>query len=270
MSDEIKNNENICSVTHIRRVDITENSESTGNGDDRYTDTEEKTAIDIVEQNGQLYVVLTESYYSHSYDQYESPMNTYSEGTSLKICAISEDMKDSDKAALLAYMDNTERIRGSYEYAGYPETEFVCAQVERALKKHEDELRIAEKKKNDECEPNAIHITSIGRVFGVYIDDFSTNEGLATALGCDAVTVCREDSEPKIGYFHNAKRRSDIILNRLASAFLGENLDGDVVICAMDEDENPTPFSEEELLDIFNRLVRMKKLETYKGAYHEK
>ena len=46
MSDEIKNNENICSVTHIRRVDITENSESTGNGDDRYTDTEEKTAID--------------------------------------------------------------------------------------------------------------------------------------------------------------------------------------------------------------------------------
>ena len=39
MSDEIKNNENICSVTHIRRVDITENSESTGDGDDRYTDT---------------------------------------------------------------------------------------------------------------------------------------------------------------------------------------------------------------------------------------
>ena len=36
MSDEIKNNENICSVTHIRRVDITEKSESTGNADDCY------------------------------------------------------------------------------------------------------------------------------------------------------------------------------------------------------------------------------------------
>jgi len=270
MSDEIKNNENICSVTHIRRVDFTENSESTGNGDDRYTDTEEKTALDIVEQNGQLHVVLTESYYSHSYDQYESPMNTYSEGTSLKICAISEDMKEADKATLLAYMDNTERIRGSYDYAGYPETEFVCAQVERALKKHEDELRIAEKKKNGECEPNAIHITSIGRVFGVYIDDFSTNEVLAQSLSCDAVNIYCKESEPEIGYFYNAKVRSGVIYNQLASAFLNRNLEGDVILCAMDGDGNPTPFSKDELLQIFNRLTGMKKSETYKGVYHEK
>ncbi len=260
MSDEIKSNENICSVTHIRRVDVTEKSESTGNGDDRYTDTEEKTALDIVEQNGQLYVVLTESYYSHSYDQYESPMNTYSGSTSFKICTLGENMKNSDKETLLEHIKSVEIIFGSSDKAGYPKESFVAKQVERALKNHADELRIAEKKKNGECEPNAIYITSIGKVFGVYIDDFLTNEGLAIALGCDAVTVCRKDSEPEIGYFHNAKRRSGIILNRLASAFLGENLDGDVVICAMDGDGKPTPFSEDELLEIFNRLTRMKQI----------
>ncbi len=261
MTDEKKVNAEECSVTHIRRVDITEKSESTGNGDDRYTDTEEKTALDVVEQNGQLYVVLTESYYSHSYDQYESPMNTYSESISFKICTLGENMKESDKEILLEHIKSVEIIFGSSDKAGYPKESFVVKQVERALKNHADELRIAEKKKNGECEFNAIYITSIGRVFGVYIDDLSTNEGLATALGCDAVAVCRKDREPEIGYFHNEKRRSGIILNRLASAFLNASLDGDIVICAMDENGNPTPFSEDELLEIFNRLTRMKRIQ---------
>ncbi len=260
MTDEKKVNEEECSVTHIRRVDMTENSESTGNGDDRYTDTEEKTALDIVEQNGQLYVVLTESYYSHSYDQYESPMNTYSGSTSFKICTLGEYMKDSDKETLLEHIKCAEIIFGSCDKAGYPKESFVAKQVERALKKHADGLRIAEKKKKGECEPNAIYITSIGRVFGVYIDDFSTNEVLARSLSCDAVTVCRKDSEPEIGYFENAKRRSGIIYNRLASAFLNASLDGDIVICAMNGDGKPTPFTEDELLEIFNRLVRMKQI----------
>ncbi len=259
MGDETKNNEKICSVKHIRRVDLIKESRETDDGEYQYSYTEEKTALDIVEQDGQFYVVLTESHYCHSYDQYESPMNTYSESTSFKIYEIGENMKEADKAALLAYMDNAERIRGSYDYAGYPETGFVCAQVERALKKHADELRIAEKKKNGECGPNAIYITSIGRIFGIYIDDFSSNEVLARTLCCDAVTVCRKDSEPEIGYFENAKRRSGIIYNRLASAFLNASLDGDVVICAMDKDGKPTPFSDDELSEIFNRLVIMQK-----------
>ncbi len=260
MSDEIKNNENICSVTHIRRVDITEKSESTGNGDDRYTDTEEKTAIDIVEQNGQLYVVLTESYYSHSYDQYESPMNTYSESTSFKICAINDDMKDSDKAALLDYMDNTERIRGSYDYAGYPETAFVAAQVERVLKKRADDLRIAEKKAKGECKPNAVYITALGKVSGVYIDSFRTNEDLARMLGCDGVTICYNKDIPDVAYYYNAKVRSGVVYNRLASSFFGTNLEGDIVTCARDKAGILIPLTEHEVEHVIKLFNLKKKL----------
>ncbi len=246
-------------VQFIRRVDMEESSDSDGDEYD-YTDTERRDALDIVRTDDGYYAVRTKTEYEHSYDQYESPMNTYSERVTLEICPLRETMLDSDRETLLAYMDEDRSgtVWGGCDSVTYPDRDFVTAQVARALKKHADEKRVAEKKAAGECKPNAVRIAYDGEPEAIYIDDFTTNEGLSRALGCDAVTVTSMAGHPEIACFYNAKIKYGIPYNHVASAVFGHALEGPVVTCGRAEDGSCIPFPEDQVEDIV-RIISVKK-----------
>ncbi len=250
-------------VRSVRRVDYQEHSDSSGDDDYAYTDTEEKVALDIVARGNQYYVVCTKTYYGHSYDRYESPMNTYSERVTLEICPIEADRCGQGKDELLAYMnrDNAERIWGGCDTVSRPTESFVVEQVTRALKKHAGEARVMAKKERGECKPNAVYISYSGEPRAIYIDDFTTNEGLAMALDCDDVHIgtMGDEDDAVVAYFYNAKVRYGIPYNRVASALFDACLEGAVVTCGWDaENDVCVPMDPDDVKAVV-KLIKVKK-----------
>ncbi len=243
-------------VTFVKRIDLVEESDYEGD-EYRNSDSRSRDALDIVEQDGRYYLVRTKSYYSSSYDMYESPMHTSSQNCRLQICPIDEAMLGAQKEELLKYMDGQQSIWGRYDYDTMPTEVFVTGQVEKALKKHEEELEIARRKEKGECKPNAVFVSYSGESSPKYVHDFSTEKGLADALGCDAVNVtCREE----VAFFQSKKVVFGLPLNRVASSILGGCLEGPVVVCGCKEGKC-VPLTEEEVEELVHRFrVRKERL----------
>ncbi len=242
----------VCTVSHIKRIDVQKYESSSGDGEYSESSTTNFDCLDIVRRASIHYVVRTKSHYYSSYDRYESPMNTESQRTTFEIHAITPDMIEWQKDQLLGFMEKGKAIWGECgEASSYvePLLHFVEQQVERALKRHADELRIAEKKKAGDCIPNAVLIPPSGPATPIYIDDF-TPDGLAAAMDCDRVTMSYMDTDERVGYFYDAKIVYGRPYNAVASAMLGAVLEGNVITCARGEDGSFLPLEEQDAIHI--------------------
>ncbi len=244
----------------VRRVDVQEESTSEGDGEYYDHDTLNCEVLDIVRCKGEYYAVLTLTYYSSTYDRYESPMNRSSERSSFEIHKISEELLNADKDAILENMKTTEAIFGSCQEApswSSPQESFVEEYAARALLDHEAKLRAAEAKKAGKAKPNAVEIPASGRAKAIYIDDFSSR-GLARALDCDEVKVFEWDENEDVAYFYDAKVVFGRPYNAAASSVFEATLEGTVIACGRNDDGSCAPFDEESAKLIAN-LFNVKK-----------